>query len=63
MKITLGQKKYNQCSICEKTIASGYNKPHSLHRTKKIISPNIQKVKGLKACTRCLRTQIKKQQV
>lgn len=47
------------CEICGKKPTIGYNKPHSLHRTKKIIKPNIQKKSGQKICTRCLRTGLK----
>jgi len=44
------------CDICKKTETYGYNRPHSLHKTKKTIKPNIQKNNGKKVCTRCLRT-------
>lgn len=56
------------CEICNKKPQKGFNKPYSLHRTKRLIKPNIQKNKhglffshskimGKKICTRCLRTQ------
>jgi len=50
----------NSCQICGKSTTMGYNKPHSLHRTKKIIRPNIQKIEGQFICTRCLRTKAKR---
>lgn len=50
----------NSCQICGKKPQVGYNRPHSLHRTKRLINPNIQKNKGKKICTRCLRTLDKK---
>jgi len=49
------------CPVCGKTATAGYNKPHSLHRTKRTVKPNIQKTHGQILCTRCLRTQTKKQ--
>jgi len=48
------------CQICGKKETMGYNKPHSLHRTKRKIYPNIQKIGGKLICTRCLRTSVKK---
>ena len=48
------------CSVCGKTTQTGYNRPHSLHRTKRLVKPNIQKIEGKKICTRCLRTFNKK---
>lgn len=50
----------NTCQICGKTVSMGYNRPHSQHRTKKQIKPNIQKIRGLYLCTRCLRTITKR---
>lgn len=44
------------CAICGKTASSGYNRPHSLHRTKKTIKPNLQPRGNVLICTRCLRT-------
>lgn len=44
------------CEICGKTAASGYNRPHSQHATKRTIKPNLQKVNGQLVCTRCLKT-------
>jgi large subunit ribosomal protein L28 len=48
------------CQICGKGPVSGYNKPHSLHRTKRVVKPNTQRVQGQTVCTRCLRTSLKK---
>lgn len=48
------------CEICAKKPVVGYNKPHSLHRTKRTVKPNVQKIQGKLICTRCLRTQNKK---
>lgn len=51
----------NTCQICGKTISVAYNRPHSLHKTKRTVKANIQKIRGLMVCTRCLRTKIKKE--
>lgn len=51
------------CEVCGKKPEMGFNKPHSLHRTKKIIKPNIQRNAGRNICTRCLRTENKKNSV
>jgi len=48
------------CSVCGKAPVSGYNRPHSLHRTKRIVKPNTQKNQGSILCARCLRTLSKK---
>ena len=48
-----------RCGICGKKTTIGYNRPHSLHRTKRKIFPNIQKQEGKYICTRCLRTENK----
>lgn len=44
------------CQVCQKKPGVGYNKPHSLHRTKRTIKPNLQKVQGKNICARCMRT-------
>ena len=51
-----------KCEICGKGPQTGFNRPHSLHRTKRLFKPNIQKVgvmvKGVKVsmrlCTDCI---------
>lgn len=57
------------CMVCGKGPVSGYNKPHSLKRTKTVKKPNTQKVRildegnnilELNVCTRCMRTEVKK---
>jgi large subunit ribosomal protein L28 len=45
-----------KCELCGKGPVAGKNVPHSQHKTNRIIRPNIQKVKGVKVCTRCIRT-------
>jgi len=53
------------CEICGKRPLKGYNVSHAHNRTKKISSPNLQKVrvlqagggvKRVKVCTRCIRS-------
>jgi len=44
------------CMMCGKTATSAYNRPHSLHKTKRTVKPNLQLVNGMFVCTRCLRT-------
>lgn len=48
------------CQICHKKSVSGFNKPHSLHQTKRVVKPNLQKSEGKIICTRCIRTNYKK---
>lgn len=50
----------NVCSICGKKAVIGLNKPHSMHRTKRLVLPNIQKNNGEYLCTKCLRTKNQK---
>lgn len=45
-----------KCMLCAKGPVSGHNVPKSMHKTKRRIQPNIQKVSGIKMCTRCLRS-------
>lgn len=49
-----------ECQICGKGPVAGYNRPHSLHKTKRVVKPNVQKISGQVMCTRCLKTVIKK---
>ncbi|MFY9484161.1 MAG: L28 family ribosomal protein [Patescibacteria group bacterium] len=44
------------CERCGKRPVTGYNRPNSLHRTKRIFLPNIIKHAGKTLCSRCLRT-------
>ena len=47
------------CQICLKSPQVGFNRPKSLHKTKKLILPNLQKLDGLLICTRCRKTLAK----
>lgn len=64
MKRTKVQKNlFNQmstCSVCAKAPTSSYNRPNSLHKTKRLVLPNLQVVDGQLICTRCLKTKYKK---
>ncbi|NCN24983.1 50S ribosomal protein L28 [Candidatus Berkelbacteria bacterium] len=50
------------CKICFKGDSVSFNRPKSLHRTKRVVRPNLQKYTALGAttsqlvCTRCART-------
>ncbi len=44
------------CQICLKQAQVGFNRPKSLHKTKKLVYPNLQKNNGLLICQRCSRT-------
>jgi len=62
MNISVGQRRLidkTKCQICGKNLTVGFNRPHSLHRTKRKIRPNIQKIQGQIICTQCLRTKTK----
>ena len=58
-----------KCDLCGKGPQFGHNVSHSKHRTNRRWKPNIQKVtllvdgklKRMNLCTRCLRTQNKRQ--
>ncbi|MEI6478057.1 MAG: bL28 family ribosomal protein [bacterium] len=45
-----------KCMLCTKGPHAGNNVPKSQHKTRRTIQPNIQKVDGIRMCTRCLRT-------
>lgn len=44
------------CEFCGKQPVKGFNRPKSLHKTKRTIRPNIQKWEGMSVCTKCRRT-------
>ena len=50
------------CAACGKGTTIGFNRPNSLHKTKRVIKPNLQGYTdpetGFKVllCTRCIRT-------
>lgn len=43
------------CCVCGKTSQSAYNRPNSLHKTKRKVHPNLQKNNGKLVCTKCLK--------
>ncbi|MEK7548536.1 MAG: L28 family ribosomal protein [Patescibacteria group bacterium] len=47
------------CEICGKGPVIGFNRPKSLHKTKRIVRPNIQRWNKLDICSRCRRTLVK----
>jgi ribosomal protein L28 len=44
------------CALCGKVAASANNRPKSLHKTHRLMRPNLQKWNGLYICSRCRRT-------
>jgi ribosomal protein L28 len=44
------------CQLCGKTAQSANNRPKSLHKTKRLMKPNLQKWNDLMICSRCRRT-------
>lgn len=48
------------CANCGRMATTGFNRPHSLHRTKRIIKINLQRHLGQLVCTRCWRNMRKK---
>jgi ribosomal protein L28 len=47
---------FRQCQISGVSSRVGYNRPKSLHKTKRLIHPNIQKWHGLLITNRVRRT-------
>ena len=45
-----------RCTLCLRGPRVTNNRPHSLHKTKRIVQINLQKYHGLLICTRCRRT-------
>ena len=45
-----------KCELCGKGPVAGHNVPKSQHKTNRMLQPNVQRVDGIKMCTRCLRT-------
>lgn len=50
------------CYLCGKGDTMSLNRPHSLHKTKRVVKPNLQKKWGLTFCQNCFRT-LKKNKV
>jgi large subunit ribosomal protein L28 len=54
----------NKCDICGKGPMTGHKVSHSNRKTKRVLDPNIQRVKAevdgrpvrVRACTRCIRS-------
>lgn len=47
------------CSICEKASVSSYNRPNSLHKTKRQVHPNLQTINKELMCAKCLKSKYK----
>jgi len=44
------------CQLCGKTAQIANNRPKSLHKTSRVVLPNLQKWNGLYICSRCRKT-------
>lgn len=59
------------CFVCEKKKVTGHNVSHANNRTKRVFSPNLQRVRvhtnhrvrRVYVCTRCLRSGLVKKAV
>ncbi|MEW6544205.1 MAG: 50S ribosomal protein L28 [Nitrospirota bacterium] len=59
------------CDLCGKRHQSGHNVSHANNKTKRVFSPNLQRVRALvngahkhiRVCTRCLRSGLVKKAV
>ncbi len=51
------------CVICGKTPQSSSTRPHSLHKTKRLVRPNLGKWQGLNVCARCRKSIAKPDRV
>ena len=48
------------CAICGKHPQMAYNRPHSQHKTKKIVRPNLTKFMGaVLICAKCRKAMLK----
>lgn len=43
----------NVCALCGKLPQMGLNRPHSQHKTKRVVRPNLGKWNGLTICASC----------
>ena len=59
-KVQMRHKSAKICGLCGKGDTISMNRPHSLHKTKRIVKPNLQKRWGLTLCQNCFRTMKKK---
>lgn len=48
------------CAMCGKGDVMGSHRPHSLHKTKRVVKPNLQTKWGYRFCQNCFRTLKKK---
>lgn len=48
--------KNSVCQFCGKVPVSSLNRPHSLHRTKRTVKPNLQPYQNGMICANCLKS-------
>ena len=44
------------CFACGKGPTASYNRPKSLHKTKRVVYPNLARFGQVMICTRCLKS-------
>ena len=54
-KVELRHKSQKFCLMCGKSDTVSLNRPHSLHKTKRVVKPNLQKKWGYVFCQNCFR--------
>ena len=56
MRLQMRARNQLSCFVCGKGATAAYNRPKSLHKTKRVVYPNLVTFGGAKICTRCLRS-------
>ncbi len=51
------------CMVCGKMPEMAFNRPHSQHKTKRVVRPNIGMWQGLQVCAQCRKTLAKPDRV
>ncbi len=51
------------CVVCEKGPQMAMNRPHSQHKTKKMIRPNLGKWNGMMVCASCRKSLSKPEHI
>lgn len=51
------------CAICGKTPQMGLHRPHSLHKTKRVVRPNLGQWNGLAICAKCRKAMVKPEHI
>lgn len=54
-EVELRHKSAKICPMCGKKDSMSLNRPHSLHKTKRVVKPNFQRKWGYEFCQNCFR--------